>query len=256
MFRHAIVRLPGANYADGLTRVDLGAPSFELTLSQHAAYCDALREAGLQLTVLPADPAHPDGTFVEDTAIVLAEGAILTRPGAPSRLGEVTAVAQALRAFHPALSSIEAPGFVDGGDICEAGRHVFIGLSERTNEAGAAQLTEWLAGQGYSASTVDVRGMSSILHLKSGIACLAGERLLLIRELADHPAFEGYERVIVDDDEAYGANAVQVNHTVLLASGHPKLAVTLRGLGYRLHELDMSEFAKLDGGLSCLSLRF
>lgn len=256
MFTRAILRTPGANYADGLTRVDLGPPSFELTLAQHAAYCDALREAGLQLTVLPADPEHPDGTFVEDTAIVLAEGAILTRPGAPSRLGEVTAVAEALRAFHPALASIEAPGFVDGGDICEAGRHVFIGLSERTNEAGAAQLADWLAGQGYSASTVDVRGMQSILHLKSGIACLTGERLLLIRELADHPAFEGYDRVIVDDDEAYGANAVQVNDVVLLASGHPKLAAVLRGLGYRLHELDMSEFAKLDGGLSCLSLRF
>lgn len=256
MFRHAIVRTPGTNYADGLTRVDLGAPSFALTLEQHARYCDALREAGLKLTVLPADPAHPDGTFVEDTAIVVAEGAILMRPGAPSRLGEVTAVADALRAFHPTLASIEAPGFVDGGDICEAGRHVFIGLSERTNEVGAAQLAAWLAGQGYSASTVDVRGMQSILHLKSGIACLAGERLLLIRELADHPAFDGYERIIVDDDEAYGANAVQVNDVVFLASGHPKLAATLRGLGYRLHELDMSEFAKLDGGLSCLSLRF
>lgn len=256
MFRHAIVRLPGANYADGLTRVDLGLPSFELTLEQHARYCDALRDAGLQLTVLPADPAFPDGTFVEDTAIVLAEGAILTRPGAPSRLGEVAAVAEALHVFHPAPARIEAPGFVDGGDICEAGRHVFIGLSERTNEAGAAQLATWLAGKGYSASTVDVRGMTSILHLKSGIACLAGEHLLLIRELADHPAFAGYARTIVDDDEAYGANAVQVNDTVLLASGHPKLAANLRALGYRLHELDMGEFAKLDGGLSCLSLRF
>lgn len=256
MFRHAIVRQPGANYADGLTRVDLGAPSFELTLAQHAAYCAALREAGLQLTVLPADLRYPDGTFVEDTAIVLPEAAILTRPGAPSRLGEAAAIEPALRAHFPALAAIEAPGCVDGGDICEAGRHVFIGLSERTNEAGAAQLAAWLAGQGYGSSTVDVRGLQSILHLKSGIACLAGERLLLIRELAEHPAFEGYERTIVDDDEAYGANAVQVNDRVLLASGHPKLAATLRGLGYRLHALDMSEFAKLDGGLSCLSLRF
>lgn len=256
MFRHAIVRLPGANYADGLTRVDLGAPSFELTLAQHAAYCAALREAGLQLTVLPADLRYPDGTFVEDTAIVLPEAAILTRPGAPSRLGEAAAIEPALRAHFPALAAIEAPGCVDGGDICEAGRHVFIGLSERTNETGAAQLAAWLAGQGYGSSTVDVRGLQSILHLKSGIACLAGERLLLIRELAGHPAFEGYERTIVDDDEAYGANAVQVNDTVLLALGHPKLAATLRGLGYRLRALDMSEFAKLDGGLSCLSLRF
>jgi dimethylargininase len=256
MFRHAIARLPGANYAEGLTRVDLGAPSFELTLAQHAAYCDALRAAGLRLTVLPADARYPDGTFVEDTAIVLAEGAILTRPGAPSRLGEAAAIEPALRTHFPALARIEAPGCVDGGDICEAGRHVFIGLSARTNEEGARQLAQWLQSLGYSASTVDIRGLDSILHLKSGIARLAGERLLLIEELAAHPAFADYERAVVEADEAYGANAVQVNDVVLLASGHPKLAATLRGLGYRLHELDMSEFAKLDGGLSCLSLRF
>ncbi|TNJ32988.1 dimethylarginine dimethylaminohydrolase family protein [Arenimonas terrae] len=256
MFRHAILRLPGANYADGLTRVDLGVPSFELTLAQHAAYADALRDAGLALTVLPADPRHPDGTFVEDTAIVLAEGAILTRPGASSRLGEAEAIEPALRAFFPTLATIEAPGTVDGGDICEAGRHVFIGISARTNEHGARQLARWLQTRGYGASTVDIRGLDSILHLKSGIACLAGERLLLIPELAAHPAFAGHERVVVDAAEAYGANAVQVNDTVLLARGHPKLAANLRALGYRLRELDMSEFAKLDGGLSCLSLRF
>jgi dimethylargininase len=183
-------------------------------------------------------------------------GAILTRPGAASRLGEVAAVAAALRAFHPEPATIDAPGCVDGGDICEAGRHVFIGLSHRTNEAGAEQLARWLAEQGYSSSTVDIRGIDSILHLKSGLACLAGERLLLIDALADHPAFARYESVVVDADEAYGANAVQVNDRVLLASGHPKLAARLHGLGYEVVELDMSEYAKLDGGLSCLSLRF
>lgn len=256
MFKHAIVRTPGGNFADGLTRVDLGRPSPELTLAQHAAYCSALRDAGLQVTELPADPRHPDGTFVEDTAIVVAEGAILTRPGAASRLGEVDAIAVALRGHFPALATIEAPGCVDGGDICEAGRHVFIGLSERTNEEGAAQLARWLATHGYTSSTVDIRGLSSILHLKSGIACLDDGRLLLIEELAAHPAFAGHARVVVDADEAYGANAVQVNDRVLMASGHPKLAATLRALGHRTVELDMSEFAKLDGGLSCLSLRF
>jgi dimethylargininase len=256
MFTQAIVRTPGPNYADGLTRVDLGAPSFELTLRQHAAYCDALRAAGLALTVLPADPAHPDGTFVEDTAIVVHEGAILTRPGAPSRLGEVDAVAVALRRFHPDAASIVDPGTVDGGDICEAGRHVFIGISHRTNEEGARQLAAWLATHGYTASTVDIRAMDSILHLKSGIACLAGERLLLIPELAGHPAFAGYDRVLLDADEIYAANAVQVNDKVFVASGYPKFARNLRTLGYDLVELDMSEYAKLDGGLSCLSLRF
>ncbi len=256
MFHHAIVRTPGPNYADGLTRVDLGAPSLALTLAQHARYCEALEQAGLELTVLPADPRFPDGTFVEDTAIVVAEGAILTRPGAPSRLGEAEAIAPALRRHFPGMATISAPGCVDGGDICEAGRHVFIGLSHRTNEEGARQLAAWLATHGYTSATVDIRAMDSILHLKSGIACLAGGRLLLIPELAAHPAFAGFDRVLVEADEIYAANAVQVNDRVFVASGYPKLAATLRSLGYRLVELDMSEYAKLDGGLSCLSLRF
>ena len=255
-FTRAIVRLPGGELADGLTRVDLGRADVALALAQHAAYRDALRACGLDVTVLPADPAHPDGTFVEDTAIVVAEGAIVARPGAASRRGEVAAVATALRAYFPRPARIDAPGTVDGGDICEAGRHVFIGLSHRTNDEGARQLAAWLASHGYTSSTVDVRGLDTILHLKSGLSCLAGERLLLIPELADHPAFAGHERLVVDADEAYAANAVQVNDRVLVAAGHPKLVATLRAQGYAPFELGMSEFAKLDGGLSCLSLRF
>ncbi|KFN49840.1 dimethylarginine dimethylaminohydrolase family protein [Arenimonas composti] len=257
MFTHAIARLPGANYADGLTRVDLGRPDLAETLRQHAAYVDALRDCGLAVEVLPADPAYPDGTFVEDTAIVLpGEAAILCRPGADSRRGEVAAVAAALRRHFPRPDAIAAPGTVDGGDICEAGDHVFIGVSHRTNAAGAAQLAAWLQARGRTSSLVDIRGLDSILHLKSGIACLAGERLLLIRELAQHPAFAGWARIVVDDDEAYAANAVQVNQRVLIAAGHPKLAAALRDHGYRPLQLAMSEFAKLDGGLSCLSVRF
>ena len=255
-FTRAITRLPGPGFADGLTRIDLGRADVDRALAQHAAYRDALRDCGLDVTVLPADPAHPDGTFVEDTAIIVPEGAILTIPGAPERQGELPPIAAALRAHFPDLARIEGDGRVDGGDICEAGRHVFIGLSHRTNAEGARQLAAWLAGHGYTSATVDIRAMDSILHLKSGLSCLAGERLLLIPELADHPAFAGHERLVVDADEAYAANAVQVNDRVLVAAGHPKLVATLRAHGYAPLELDMSEFAKLDGGLSCLSLRF
>jgi dimethylargininase len=255
-FTRAIARLPGPEFADGLTRVDLGRASIDLALAQHAAYCDALRACGLDVRVLPADPAHPDGTFVEDTAIVVPGGALLTIPGAPERQGEVPPIAAALGAHFPDLARIDGTGRVDGGDICEAGTHVFIGLSHRTNEEGARQLAAWLATRGFTSSTVDIRGIGAILHLKSGMAALAGDRLVLIDELVGHPAFAGHEIVRVDADEAYGANAVQVNDRVLLASGHPKLAARLRGLGYDVLELDMSEFAKLDGGLSCLSLRF
>ena len=255
-FNHAIVRLPGSNFADGLSREDLGAPSLALALEQHAAYCQALRDCGLALTVLPADLAHPDGTFVEDTAIVLPEGAILTRPGAASRLGEVADIAQALRAHYPVLARIETPGTVDGGDICEAGRHVFIGLSHRTNAAGAAQLAVWLASVGYTSSVVDVRELHSILHLKSGMSWLGDGRLLVIGELAAHPAFADFEIVRTEADEAYAANAIRVNDFVLLASGFPRLQARLQALGYRCLPLAMSEYAKMDGGLSCLSLRY
>lgn len=256
MFRHAIARLPGANFIEGLTRVDLGTPSLALALAQHAAYCAALRDCGLEVEVLAADAAHPDACFVEDCAIVLREGAILTRPGAPSRAGEVASLVPALRTHFPDLARIDAPGTLDGGDICDAGRHVFIGVSHRTNEEGAAQLARWLAEVGYTSAIVDIRGLDSILHLKSGIAHLHGDRLLLIDALADHAAFAGYERLRVAPEEAYGANAVQVNEHVLIARGHPRLETRLRELGYATIALDMSEYAKLDGGLSCLSLRF
>jgi dimethylargininase len=256
MFTRAIVRRPGANYAAGLTRVDLGTPDFDTTLLQHSRYCDALRQCGLQLIELEADPQYPDGTFVEDTAILTAHGALITRPGAIERLGEVDAIRRALRGHYPELAEITAPGTLDGGDICEADRHAFIGVSHRTDEAGAAQLAQWFAAQGITSSTVDIRGMTSILHLKSGIAYLGEGRVLLIDELVDHPAFAGYEIVRIDPAEAYAANAVRVNDHVLIAAGYPKLDATLRALGYATLALDMSEYAKMDGGLSCLSLRY
>jgi dimethylargininase len=256
MFRHAITRLPGASFTSGLTRVDLGPPELALALRQHADYCAALRAAGLAVTTLPADEAFPDGTFVEDTAIVLPEGALATRPGADSRAGEVDAIAAALLPHYPTLAHMQAPGTLDGGDICVHGRHVFIGRSSRTDADGAAQLARWLATLGYSSVEVDISGVDSILHLKSGLATLAGGRLLLIAELAGHPAFADQERIVVEPDEAYAANAIQVNDVVFVAAGHPKLVRTLQRNGYRPVELDMSEYAKLDGGLSCLSLRF
>lgn len=256
MFKHAIVRLPSANFADGLTREDLGLPSLPLVMAQHESYCQALGDCGLSVTVLPADLTHPDGTFVEDTAVLLPDGAILTRPGAASRLGEVAAIADALRRHYPKLATITAPGTVDGGDICEAGQHVFIGLSHRTNEEGAAQLAGWLASQGYSSSTVDVRSVDSILHLKSGMSWLGDRRLLVIGELAEHPAFAGFEIVRTEADEDYAANAIRVNDALLIANGFPRLQSRLQALGYRCVALDMSEYRKMDGGLSCLSLRF
>jgi dimethylargininase len=261
VFQQAIVRKPGSNFADGLTTVELGVPEYGRVLAQWDAYCAALVSCGLILTRLDEDLQHPDSTFVEDAAVLTEHGAMLTRPGAASRIGEVDAIAATVRGFYPEAARIEAPGTLDGGDICEAGSHFFLGLSHRTNEEGARQLAEHLAKEGFSSSLVDVRGMTSILHLKSGISYVgpgkAGERTLVVmEEMAGWEAFADFDLLVVNEDESYGANCVRVNERVLVAEGFPRMTEELRRRGYDPLVLDMSEFQKMDGGLSCLSLRF
>jgi dimethylargininase len=268
-FTKAITRTPGSNFAEGLTSVDLGIPDYQKTLDEHARYLAALKKCGLRLIELPPDPRFPDGTFVEDTAILLTEPAqagacaMLTRPGAESRSGEVVAMQQILKQFSPELAEISAPGKLDGGDVCEAGKHFFIGISQRTNEAGARQLANWLTrcANGITSSFIDIRQTPGILHLKSGIAYIGDNRLVVIdalldKALAANPAFEGYEIIHVARGEEYAANCIRVNDNILIAAGFPRFEASLRGLGYQLSILDMSEFQKMDGGLSCLSLRF
>jgi dimethylargininase len=256
-FTQAIVCRPAPNFAEGLTRVDLGRPSYPLAVEQHERYCRALERCGLRLIRLPADEVYPDSTFVEDTAILTEHGAMLTRPGAPSRAGEVAAIREALAGLYPELASIQAPGTVDGGDVCDAEGHYYIGLSERTNAEGARQLADWLALQGYTASVVDIRGRAELLHLKSGLAYLGDKRLAVQEALAqDEAVYSGYELVRVPHGEEYAANCVRVGSHVLVAAGHPGFEAALRELGYGILRLDMSEFQKMDGGLSCLSLRF
>jgi len=256
LFNRAIVRIPGRNFSDGLTSVDLGVPQFEDVLKQHASYCDALRKCGLELTVLEPDLRHPDSTFVEDTAILTPQTAIFCRPGASSREGEVAAIRSAVERFYFSTFAIEAPGTVDGGDICEAGSHFFIGLSQRTNAEGARQLTACLNALGFTASTIDVRQMTSILHLKSGISYIEDNTLVVMEEMASDPQFKGFDLIRVGVEESYGANCVRVNDSVLVAEGFPRLTADLRARGFKPIKLNMSEFRKMDGGLSCLSLRF
>ena len=272
MFTRAIVRPPAPNFAEGLTTIDLGPPIYERALEQHEAYCLALKQCGLTLTRLEPDPLHPDSTFVEDTAVLTDQCAVLARPGAPSRAGEIASIKKVLADFYSDVLSIQPPGTVDGGDVCEAGDQFFIGISERTNENGARQLAELLASFGYMTSFVDisksgtgvphvnhaqdVRATHGILHLKSGIAWLGDNQLVVIDALANLAAFSKYDLVRVDASEAYAANCVRVNDHVLLAVGFPVLEGKLRELGYQTIALDISEFQKMDGGLSCLSLRF
>ncbi len=257
MFRNAIVRLPGSNFADGLTTASLGVPLLSKVVQQHQAYCHALEQCGLTVSVLEADKAHPDSTFVEDTAVLATRTAVLTRPGAPSRRPEIDGMRQPLAKFFTSFEEIHAPGTLDGGDVCQAGNHFFIALSQRSNEAGGKQLAEILAREGFTSSVVDIRAMNNILHLKSGIAYLeGGNHLVLWEEMTARKEFAGYRMIPVSTGESYAANCVFINGRVLMPAGCPRTKSQLQHCGYLVVEIKMSEFQKMDGGLSCLSLRF
>lgn len=256
MFSKAIVRQPSPNFAEGLTSVDLGVPDFETALLQHKAYCDALVRCGVSLIHLDADPAYPDSTFVEDTAILTESRAVIMQPGAPSRRGEILGMADTLSKHYDKLDFVQPPGRIDGGDVCRIENNFLIGISERTNKEGAHQLSQYLQSAGFTTYYVDIRGLNSLLHLKSGVSYLGGNRVLVTDDLAAEDVFEGFRLVDVPEGEEYAANCIRVNDHLLIAAGFPKLRNTLDTLGYELIELEMSEFQKMDGGLSCLSLRF
>jgi dimethylargininase len=250
------VRPPGATFANGLTSANLGKPDLTKALQQHATYCAALQRCGLALTQLDSDDAFPDSTFVEDPAVLTEKLAILTNPGAPTRQGEVPGIAKALAPFYSRTARIEAPGTVDGGDICQADDHFFIGLTARTNAEGARQLSGILASEGYTSSVADLRDVPAVLHLKTGVSYLGDRRLVAMQEIADHPAFDEYDVVRVAPAESYAANLLHINDCVILADGFPRIAAAIRDLDHDIVALNMSEFRKMDGSLSCLSLRF
>jgi dimethylargininase len=238
-----------------------GPPDVDLALEQHARYVQALRDRGLEVIQMPPDEAYPDGTFVEDTAIVTERGAVLTCPGAPSRRGEVQSVAHCLRNYYAQRQAIEAPGTVDGGDVCEADGHFLIGLSARTNEQGAGQLAEHLGRWGYASSIIDIRTKAALLHLKSGIAYLGGSLWVadgaIEGDIRSCKGVDGASRiVVVPPSEGYAANCVRVNDAVFVPAGYPLMRAALEERGCRVISIDVSEFRKMDGGLSCLSLRF
>ena len=255
MYTRAIVRPPAASFAQGLTAAGLGRPDLSKALEQHANYCAALEQCGVELTRLAADAEHPDSTFVEDTAILTRDCAVLMRPGAPSRAGEVASIANLLPEFYSRIHRIIAPGTVDGGDICQADRHFFIGISERTNLEGARQLAGLLEREGFTSTQVDIRRVPGILHLKSGISYLGERRIVVIDALAGHVAFAGYEVVRIARDEEYAANFLRINDRLIVSAGFPRFESAMRDSGLPVIALDMSEFRKMDGALSCLSLR-
>jgi dimethylargininase len=250
MFSKAIVRRPGRNFAKGITTSNLGKPDFSKTLEQHAAYCDALVRCGVELIVLDADERYPDGCFVEDTAVVNSKVAVVTRPGAASRAGEEVEISRVLSGFRK-LETIEFPGTLEGGDVLRMENQYFIGISGRTNMEGASQLSAILLKHGFTSSVIRVEAG---LHLKSDIAYL-GKGNFISTPVFSKMAFPA-NTIILDHDESYAANCLLVNDFLLIPKGFPKSKKKIADLGYNIIELGMSEFRKMDGGLTCLSLLF
>jgi len=253
MFKRAIVRTPGKSMIHGLSAAGLGLPDYQKALNQHEAYIKALQECGLDVLILPADEQYPDSTFVEDVALLTKEWAIITNPGTPSRRGETVAIKKVLQEIYPNIAEVKEPGTVEAGDIMMVGSHFYIGLSERTNENGARQVIEYLEKYGLSGSVIK---LAELLHLKTGVAYLERNNLVACGEFITHEAFQKFNILEIAEDESYAANCIWVNDRVLIPAGCPKARETIQSAGYLVQEVDVSEFQKLDGGLSCLSLRF
>ena len=253
MFKQAIVRRPGKSLVNGITTAGLGQPDYQLALRQHDAYIEALQHCGLSVTVMDADEDYADGMFVEDTALVMPGLAVVTRPGADTRRGEIDSIKMQLAQFFDRIEIIEAPGTVDAGDIMMVGLHFYIGLSERTNEPGASQMIRHLNKHGYDGSTIPIR---EGLHFKSSISYLENSYIVVTGELVGKPELAKFNPVVLDPADAYAANSVWINDRVLVPAGFSRTSQSITALGYEVIELDVSEFRKLDGGLSCLSLRF
>ncbi|QKY70172.1 dimethylarginine dimethylaminohydrolase family protein [Lentibacillus sp. CBA3610] len=252
-FSNVIVKTPGKSYTQGLTTSSLGTPDYEKTLKQHAEYVDALQQCGVKVTMLPLSEDFPDATFVEDTAVLTEEFAVITHPGATSRNGEKDLMIPVIRGFYQTIHYIGSPGTLDGGDVLQAEDQFYIGISDRTNEAGARQFKAIVEQFDYQAIIVPLK---AFFHLKTGIAYLGDNRMVVAGEFIDRPDFASYDKLIISDREEYAANCIRINDTVIIPDGYPEARHKIEAAGYPTIALDMSEFQKQDGGLSCLSLRF
>jgi dimethylargininase len=235
-----------------LTHLERQPIDFTAAVAQHDQYETVLADCGYDLVCLPAADDLPDCVFIEDTALVLEEIAVITRPGAESRRGEIPAVAAALAAYR-SLLHIEAPGTLDGGDVLCLGREIFVGNSARTNQEGVNQLQSLLSAYGYRVHAVPFDGC---LHLKSAVTQV-GARTLLINPAWVSPAhFPGWDCLAIDPHEPMAANVLLLGETVLAAQAYPYTTVRLLHAGFTLRLLDASELAKAEGGLTCCSLLF
>lgn len=252
-FTHALTRLPGQSVTQGLRAEDTGTPDLALMRRHHADYVAALRSTGAEVIELAPLEAFPDSVFVEDTALCLAQGVVLMRPGAPSRMGEVAEMAPSLRAVFGELREITV-GHIEGGDVVVTEREILVGRSARTDAEGIAALRAVTADWGPRVR--EVITPPGVLHFKTDCALLDADTILATERLAATGCFADYRVIHTAPGEEAAANVIRFNDIVLMPAGFPRTAEMLDGAGYKVVEIDNSECAKLDGGMSCLSLRF
>jgi dimethylargininase len=253
-FAHAVVRRPSNSIAKGLRAADVGNPDPDQFDIQHRAYIAALEDAGVKVEILPAWESFPDSVFIEDSSLCLPKGAVVMRPGAPSRTGESAAMAAILENYFADVRTISGPGFIEGGDILVTDSEIIVGLSDRTDRAGVEELSACVADWGMVVRTLETP--SDVLHFKTACGLLDAETILLTEQMAKADFFTNYRTLVIPKGEEAAANAIRVNERVFVSDGFPKTAEMLVKAGYRVIALDTGEAAKVDGGLSCMSLRF
>lgn len=252
-FTHAIVRTPGLSVAQGLRDGEGPDPDFGRVLIEHATYVDALRDAGVEVDLLPPEEGYPDSIFVEDTALVFGEGAILLRPGAESRAGEAGLIEPVLRRHFDTVLALET-GHVDGGDVLVTPSAVIIGLSHRTDRQGAEALSGLLARLGKTALVADTP--KGVLHFKTGCSLVDEETVFALPAMVGCEAFAGLRVVETPEGEEGAANLMRVTDRVFIGEHWPKSIEMLGAMGADTVPLPVSEIAKIDAGLSCMSLRW
>jgi dimethylargininase len=250
---HAITR----DLSPAITRCELTHLAripidYARAVAQHEAYVALLQSLGISLTRLPAEADLPDAVFVEDTAIVVNEAAVITRPGAESRRAETASVAAALRPYR-AVAEMKGPGTIDGGDVLRLGRTLYVGLSTRSTAEGAEELRSMLAGNAYEVRTLSVTGC---LHLKSAATAVNDELVLANPAWCDPRAFRAAKIIEVDPSEPFAANVLRLEQGVIMGAGFPRTAERLQAQGITVHTVDLSELAKAEGAVTCCSLIF
>ena len=254
-YERAITRPPCKKFAEGLTHGLLGKPDTEMAVLQHQKYVAALRNCGIDVTVLLPDDDYPDSCFTEDEAIVTDRMAVIPSPCRPSRQGEEIRMRPIIEAFYAGhIEEIKSPGTLEGGDICRAGNHFFIGISSRTNEEGARQFGKVVQKYGFTFDFCDIRGIR-ILHLSTGMSYIGDNTIVCVPEFKKFEAYASYRVITTSAKEAYAANCIRINEKVIMAAGFPGTEKKLKKAGFTVITTPMSEFEKQDGGLSCLSIR-